>query len=373
MSKSTQHGLRVLFLPKYPEEGASSRYRVYQFLPYLRSYGIEGDVSPFYTAEDFRLLGQSGQTGRKAMGLVKAVVRRFWALRQVARYDLVYFQREALPLGPLWIERLLRTMGVPMVFDLDDALFIFRPNRRTKLFNFFKSSDRIGRIIGKMDAVCAANEFIAEYARQSCTHVYNIPGAEDMTRYEVSPLAKDDAMFSLGWIGSPSTEHYLELIKPDLKRLAAEIPNMRFVIVGGRDFECDGVNVVHLKWSLATELAHVRGFDVGLMPLPDNEWSRGKCGGKGRVYMAAGVTPVVTAIGYNLELIKHGETGILVQPGDDWVEPILDLYRDPDKRAQIAANAQEYVRATLSIDGIAPRMARMLHEVAMLKSKGREQ
>ncbi|MEJ7775877.1 MAG: glycosyltransferase family 4 protein [Sphingomicrobium sp.] len=356
--------LRILFLTYSDEQGASARYRVYQFLPYLRERGIEAEVRPLYGPRHYRLIMSKGSDALQAAMMASAYLRRLRNILRARRFDVVFFHREAVPLGPVFMERLARRLGAGTILDLDDLVFVNSPHVQSWLRRMLRNPGRIGDVVANVDCVCAANDHIADYARSKNGCVEMIPGAEDMARYAVEPLRPLLDRFVIGWTGSFSTEPYLELLKPALQRLALHIPNLTLLVIGGGAFSCPGVEVVHRKWSLDTEIPLVRGFNIGVMPLPDDEWSKGKCGGKGRIYMAAGVPSVVSAVGYNEQLIADGETGMLVRTPDEWFGKILDLQRDPEKRACIAAAGREHVRRHLSLEAMAPRLEELIRRVA---------
>lgn len=355
--------LKILFLPKYPVEGASSRYRVHQFIPFLESQGFECTVSAFYDSGQFARLMKGGGRIGKMMVMALAAFRRIGVALSAYRYDIVYMQREALPVGPLWLEKLFRAYGVKTVFDYDDALFLFKENRVTGFFNRFKQPDRIPAIMRHVDAVNASNDFLAQYAADHCGRVVNIPGVEDLQH--MTPKNHDDAGagVTVGWIGSPSTEYYLNLIADSLQKLARQVPGFRFVVIGGRNFSVDGVDVRHIPWTLAGEVPEVAKFDVGIMPLPDDAWSEGKSGGKARLYMALGVPAVVTGTGYNRELIADDETGVLIESPDEWHDALLAMCQDQPRRRRIGLAARAYVEKHLSLEVAGLQMATLFREL----------
>jgi glycosyltransferase involved in cell wall biosynthesis len=356
--------LKVLFLTYSGEDGASARYRVYQFLPHLQRAGIHAEVHPFYEDRHYRLIMEGGSAVKQLAMMPFAYLRRLRDVLHAKSFDVVFFHREAVPIGPVWLERLARRRGARTIFDLDDATYMNNPHAASWLRRRLRNPRRVDRAMAAVDCVCAANEHIAEYARKLNGHVEMIPGAEEMARYEVEPARPRPDRFVVGWTGSHSTEPYLNLMKKDLSLLATRIPNLTVMVIGGGSFSCPGVDVVHVPWTLQDEIGLVKGFDVGVMPLPNDEWSKGKCGGKARIYMAAGIPAVASAIGYNRELIEHGRTGMLVEPGAPWVEPILTLHRDKLLRLRMGRAAQAHVTHHLSVEALAPRMVRMIRDVA---------
>lgn len=357
--------LRVLFLTYSDEQGASARYRVYQFLPFLKERGIEATVRTLYSRRHYKLIVSNGSSAMQALLMLSAYVRRLWQVLRSGRYDVVFFHREAVPLGPVFMERLASARGAGTILDLDDLVFINNPHAQSWLRRKLRNPQRMAQVVADVDCVCAANDYIGDYARTKNACVEVIPGAEDMARYEVEPLRPLADRFVIGWTGSFSTEVYLDMLKPAFRRLSEHIENLSILVIGGGNFTCSGVKVVHMPWSLETEIPLVRGFDVGVMPVVDDEWAKGKCGGKARIYMAAGVPSVASAVGYNCELIKDGDTGVLIRDPDEWFEKIYDLYLDVEKRKQVGRRGRAYVRENLSVTVLAPPLEALIRRAAM--------
>lgn len=355
--------MKVLFLTRYPVEGASSRYRVFQYVPYLEALGIDCTVSPFMGPRLYRLMSRRGRTAQKTLLTALATLRRLsWLLRS-GRFDVVVFQREALPFNTTIVERWLsRRHGT--VFDYDDALFIGKVNRATPLAAALRNETKTFRIFEVVDLVLAGNDWLASVARERGARAEAFHVAEDVGRFE--GVRSKDAVgraVTLGWLGSSTTEKYLELIRGPLERIAVS-HGARLHVVGGGAFRSDVLDVAHSPWTLDSEPERLASFDVGLMPLPLEEWSKGKSGGKARTYMAAGVPPLVTGIGYNLELIEHGRTGMMVKTEDEWYDALVHLCEDPALRASIAAAAREEVRSRFCPEKQARQLADWLREVA---------
>ncbi len=367
--------MKILFLTKYPAAGASSRYRVYQYLPYLRRYGVECDVSPFYSQKAYPLLYARGRLPQKIVAVLAGLLRRLRDARRIKKYDLVFCQREAVPFGPLWFEKKVKKAGVPLVFDYDDALFIFKPSSRTPLADKLKNPHRIPRIMAQCQTVFAGNDYLREQARPFCADSRTVWVAEDTQRWARRPPHRDKTDIVVGWLGSPSTEKYLEIIRPALSALAAGLKQhgktLHLLVVGGGAFQSNDFSVEHRQWSLDSEIESVHRFDIGVMPLPDEEWSEGKSGGKARTYMAAGVPAVVADVGFNRQLIQPGQTGFLCRQQDDWLDTLLPLALDAPLRERIAQQARLAVEEKHSLSALAPVFLQQLSDV-VARHGGRE-
>jgi glycosyltransferase involved in cell wall biosynthesis len=356
--------VKVLFLTKYPLDGASSRYRVHQYLPYLHAAGIAYRVQSFMSPRMYRAMNQRGGAPVKALHTAWAVVRRTVAALGAGDCDLVFLQRECLPFGRPLLERALRRRGVPLIFDYDDALFLFKPNTHTPLADALKRPQRILEIFRLADCVLAGNDWLRDRAADHCADARTFHVAEDLTRYAPRTASGDRAGIVLGWLGSPSTEKYLDALREPLRDLCREHRGLRLRIVGGGRFADDGIPVEHVPWALDTEAAQLRDFDIGLMPLPLEEWSLGKSGGKARTYMAAGLPAVCTGIGFNGELIRDGETGFLVREPHEWRQVLHRLIADRVLRETVGAAARRDVEARFSLERQGPKFVDILREVA---------
>lgn len=331
--------MKVLFLTRYPVDGASSRYRVFQYLPHWRAQGHEVEVQSFMDSDMYALSLKPGRTGAKIVATLRAVMRRLWALRRWRDYDALYLQRELLPFGPPLIERWLKRRGAVLFFDYDDALFIKKASRYNPLATFLRSPEKTREMFRLVDCTVAGNNWLRDAARAEGGVAETVEVAEDTARIPMRH-ADPDTPLTIGWLGSPSTVKYLREIEPALQAVAARHPDIRWEIMGGGDFAMDGVPWHLTPWSLDGELKALARFDIGLMPLPAQDWSKGKSGGKARTYMAAGVVPVVAAIGYNLELVREGETGFLCAADADWTDALERLIEDPELRNRIAQAAR---------------------------------
>ncbi len=358
--------LSVLFLTRYPEEGASSRYRVFQYIPHLEKGGIACTVQSFMDSEMYRLSLSEGGTPRKIMLTLKAVYRRLRMLARFRQFDVIYMQRELLPFGPPLLERFLKRMGVPLAFDYDDALFIKKPSRYNPIATFFRSPGKTRQMFRLVDRTVAGNDWLRDSAEKEGGKAVTVEVAEDSSRYVSAreKFAERAGPVTIGWLGSPSTVKYMAEIEPQLRAVAASHPDIRWEMMGSGEFAMDGVPWVTEDWSLAAEKAALARYDIGLMPLPKQEWSRGKSGGKARTYMAAAVVPVVQSIGYNRELIRHGETGFLCDEDADWTDTLGKLITDAKLRQRVAVAAQEDVAERFAPERKAAEIASVLYELA---------
>lgn len=357
--------LRVLFLTRYPIEGASSRYRVFQYLPHFRDMGMECTVQSFMDRELYELSLSRGRTLRKAWKTAVASWRRVRTVLGHRAYDVVYMQRELLPFGPPLLERWMARRGATLLFDYDDALFIKKASRYNPLATLFRAPGKVLEIFRLVGCVVAGNDWLRDQAlAHGARRAETVEVAEDTARIRMHEPHDNARGVTIGWLGSPSTAKYLRLIEPVLHDLAARHPNLRFELVGSGEFRMEGVPWTLTEWSLENELQALRRFDIGLMPLPMEDWARGKSGGKARTYMAAGVVPVCAAIGYNLELIRHGETGFLCSSPREWQDCLEKLVADAALRQRVAGEARREVELRFDPARQAGKLRELLESMA---------
>lgn len=313
---------------------------MFQYLPHFEDLGVSCRVQSFMDSEMYALSFSPGRTPAKIWATVRASLRRLGTLMRFRKYDIVYMQRELFPFGPPWIERYMKWRGAKLVFDYDDALFIKKSSRYNLLATLFRSPRKTFDLFRLSDCVIAGNDWLRDTAIEHGGHAVTVEVAEDTGRIGMRPPHTNADGVLIGWLGSKSTVKYLRLIEPVLQRIHEQYPNVRFEIVGGGDFDLDGLPLTHTDWSLEGELQALARFDIGLMPLPMEDWAKGKSGGKARTYMAAGVPPVCAAIGYNLELIEPGRTGFLCRSEDDWFEALSQLVEDAELRQYIGSAAR---------------------------------
>lgn len=355
--------MKVLFLTRYPVEGASSRYRVFQYIPFLEQLGVSCRVDSFMDKALYELSFAPGRTTEKIAATLQASRRRWQTLQSHRDYDLVFMQRELFPFGPPIAERWMKRRGARLVFDYDDALFIKKPSRYNPLSTLLRSSEKTFEVFKLCDCVVAGNDWLRDMAAQYCKRAVTVEVAEDADRVPTRSRYDNSAGLLIGWLGSKSTVKYLRLVEDALREVHSRFPKTRFEIVGGGEFDLPGLPVTHTEWSFESEVAALARFDIGIMPLPLEEWSRGKSGGKARTYMAAGVPPVCTRIGYNCELIRDGETGLLCETREDWVAALSALIENTELRQRLATAARADVELRFSPSGQALKLFTLFREL----------
>lgn len=352
--------LRVLALSLYGPLAASHRVRLSQFVPGLAEVGIQLQIQSLlddhYLAERFN--------GRRlpSVGIVKAFAERLHILRSIDRYDLALVYGELFPFLPHLLER--SCLRLPFIYDFDDAFFLKYRGGRYRFLNFILGG-KFDRMIASAAAVSAGNTGLLSYAARFNANVTLLPSVVDTDVFR--PLAlthlRDPLLpFRVGWIGSPSTAPYLQLLVEPLQRLARERP-VCLVVIGGPAPALRDVEVIELPWRLADEVTMIQQFDVGVMPLPDTPWTRGKCAYKLVQCMACGIPVVASAVGAN-RVVVPPTCGILASSPEDWLHALRLLADDVDHRHRLGRAGRRWVRQNYSLDTALPILSGLIQRVA---------
>jgi glycosyltransferase involved in cell wall biosynthesis len=355
--------MKVLLLSRYGRMGASSRIRSYQYLPYLQGQGIEVEVAPLFS-DDYLKQKYQGQVS--TAGVFRCYLQRLQQLLRARKFDVLWIEKELFPWLPALAEQLLSLFKVPYVVDYDDAIFHRYDLHRRKLIRQLLGN-KLDQVMRGASLVIAGNSYLAERAeRTGARWVEILPTVIDLARYEARPAVESEA-FVIGWIGSPINTPYLKLIEPALTEICRD-HQARLLLVGADSIELKGVPIEHRSWSEADEVVNILDFDVGIMPLPDTPWSRGKCGYKLIQYMACGRPVVGSRIGANIDVVEPGVNGFLADSMDEWVDVLSRLRNDRQLRIEQGAAGRRRVEQHYCTARTAPKLAGLLQRLIEYQS-----
>lgn len=353
--------MRVLFIMPHPIEGPSSRFRVYLYKQYLESHGIKVTLRPFLSSRLAPMVYTEGKIGLKVIYTLLGSLLRVGDVFRSFRYDAVYILREAFPFGPPFFEWLLKLGAGRLLFDFDDAIYM-RSLAFDNPLDRLRDWDKPKKLISMSDYIVPGSEYLANWARQYSspgTQITVLPTIVDVNEYKIGKQASEHCVV-IGWIGTPRGSMYLEELLPIILSMAVSHPMVKWVFVGAEAFDVGDCPVEFRDWALEREVSDIQSFSIGLMPLTDDEETRGKCGFKLIQYMSCGVTSVSSPVGVNNEIIVDGETGLFASKTDEWKEKILLLVDDPEFRMQCGKNARKRAEQCYSLDVTAPKMLAIL-------------
>ena len=314
----------------------------------LREAGYVLEYEPFETPAMRRLLGQKGRVLSKAREMLRAYARRVRLLRDVRRFDAVYVYREAALIGPAFLERWVARQGCPIIYSLDDPLYIPYVSPSNGWLSYLKFFGKVATICRLSQVVIVNARFHQGYAKEYNRNVRQIPSVVDERVYRYRPERLHGSPVCVGWSGSPSTAANLQLITGALGELAKRVP-CRLHLIGAERLEIPGVECTAQPWRAETEVRDLEQLDIGLVPLPDSEWNRRKFNLKVAQYMALGIVPVATPLGSNPDVIEHGRDGFLASTASEWTTHLETLVRDGALRCEMAGRAARKAQASFTL------------------------
>jgi len=365
----------ILFLTAYPEGDASCRYRIHPFAPYLENAGYECTIAPFATDKLFHSIKRRGGLAAKSIEMLRCAARRLALLPRVEDHDIVFIHRDAFPFFSPAIENLVLKRAkrsrrkTKVIFSFDDAIYAGHEDVSTlshpRLYRW-KHGRGYDEVMRSADHVIAGNRILADYARQLNAATTVIPTVVDCGKYQMRAIDVDSSRpITIGWMGSPTTAPYLRMIEPALQRIEkTHGAKVQFRFVGCPEYTPDLDRVTSVPFRLETEIQELQQFDIGLMPLPDTAWSRGKCAFKAIQYMASGVATVASPVGITPEVVHDGATGFLASTSQQWVAALDQLIVSASLRSRIAIEARRCIETNYSLQAWAPPLIALFDQLS---------
>jgi glycosyltransferase involved in cell wall biosynthesis len=348
--------LRVLILSRYDNLGASSRLRSYQYLPYLQSQGFSLTVSPLLGDAYIRSLYGHGERFT-ARDIASAYRKRLHWMRRATSFDAVWVEKEMLPWLPGWLELGVFPSGVPLVVDYDDAVF-HRYDQHSFTLVRALLGKKIDTVMRRADLVVVGNDYLAERARLAgARRVEVLPTVVDVQHYRVS-AATPRSPITIGWMGSPVTARYLHQL-PQVYHDLRNSP-VRWIAVGANPAQLKGLPFTTEPWKEESEVDSICDFDIGIMPLADLPFERGKCGYKLIQYMACGKPVIASPVGVNGQIVRHGIDGFLASSEAEWTVALARLIQDDALRQEMGLAARRRVEEHYALQVMAPRLEQLL-------------
>jgi glycosyltransferase involved in cell wall biosynthesis len=355
--------MRIGCLTRYGDLGASSRVRFAQYLPLMAhlapdlAWQRQALLDDIYLRRKYAGRGTTGRT-------VRCYARRAVDLARQPLPDLWWVEKELWPYAPAWMERALLARR-PYALDLDDAIFHnYDLHQQALVRRLWRR--KIDRLMAGAALVTAGNAYLAARAQAAgARNVAIVPTVVDLDRYPLrgTAMPTEDGRVDIAWIGSPATSAYLGMLAEPLRKLAARHP-IRLVVIGGKAPSLPGVELVAKAWSSHREAADISDCHVGVMPLPDSPWERGKCGYKLIQYMACGLPVVASPVGANCEIVQPGVNGLLATDAVQWLQALEALVTDATLRRRWGHAGRERVASEYSVQAVAPRLAQLLRAAA---------
>ncbi|MBG1233236.1 glycosyltransferase family 4 protein [Aestuariivirga litoralis] len=346
---------RIAVFAKYGDLAASTRQRLLQYFPQLEAAGFELEV--FSLIENAQLQARFEGRGSAAAKMISRYGVRVAQVLASRRHDLIWIYCELFPYLPGFVERLARLSGVPLVYDYDDAIFHQYDGHASSAVRALLGR-KLQPVMRQASLVVAGNDYLASYARQFCDNVAVIPTVIDADEYQLD-LSRQPERKTIGWIGSPSTWNFVKQ-KLDVLENACAAHDATLKVVGA-GAQADGIDFIcNARWRESEEVADIQAMHVGIMPLDDSPFARGKCGYKLIQYMACGLPVVASPVGVNRSIVEHGVNGFLAETPQEWRDALGTILKDRALAKRMGAAGRKKVAREYSVQVTGPRLVALM-------------
>lgn len=355
---------RILYIvPHRFNRSPGQRFRCEHFIPILRENGYQITYSNILSQWDDSYFYQSGKYIAKLFIFCKAFIHRCFDVLRARKYDAIFIYREAFMVGTTLFERALKKSGTPIIFDFDDSIWLQDISEGNKNLSWMKRPEKTNEIIQLSNLVIVGNQYLANHALGWNKNVVVIPTTID-TKYH-KPIVKDSkSVVCIGWTGSETTIRHFKLIISVFKRLREKYGNkVSFAQISNVSLDVPEIDLELIRWNAATEVSDLQKFDIGVMPLPDDEWAKGKCGFKGLQYMAMEIPTVMSPVGVNTEIIEHGVNGFFAKTEEEWFNVLCRLIDDAQLREIVGKRGRQTVIERYSIDSQREKYLSLFDEI----------
>lgn len=327
-----------------PKRSPSQRYRFEQYLSFLEENGFKFKFSYLLDQKDDELFYSKGNFLAKVFILIKSFFIRLKDSFQFKKYDIIFIQRETSFLGSSYFEKKAFRSGAYVIFDFDDSIWLADTSPGNKKWEWIKKPEKFYTNVANAHCVIAGNAYLAEKAKPYNKNVVIIPTTVNSDWHVPKTEHRNKKLITIGWSGSISTIKHFELLVPVLIKLQEKYKNkLKFKVIGDKYYKHQTLNVEAIEWKENTEVSELNSLDIGLMPLPDDEWANGKCGLKGLSYMACAVPVVMSAVGVNKDIIQNGKNGFLVTTDEEWLTVLSNLIDNEALRIEVGNRGRETV------------------------------
>lgn len=350
--------IKVLFIIPYPvDEAPSQRFRFEQYIPFLGRQEIQYSLQGYLTKKNWRVFYGRSHPLLKVVALSSGFIKRIIALPAWLFYDFIFIHREIIPFGPPFFEFILaKVLRRKIIYDFDDAIWMTDKTHESWLEKKIRWRGKVATICRWSYKVSCGNEYLLTYAMQFNRNVVLNPTTIDTEQVhnknlfsEILSNKKIKNEITIGWTGSHSTLKYLKIIEPTLQQIERKYPQVSFLVIANQEPDLQLKRMIFKPWSKENEIKDLLLVDIGIMPLPDDVWAKGKCGFKALQYMALEIPAIASPVGVNTRIIKDGENGFLCNQPEEWFECIEKLIINQNLRSDIGKAGRETVEKYYSV------------------------
>jgi glycosyltransferase involved in cell wall biosynthesis len=316
------------------------------------------------THEDDKIFYSTGNFLKKGLIFLKCWIKRYKDTIKARDYDIVFIQREAFMTGSTYFENRFKKAGPKIVFDFDDSIWLQNISDANRIFAFLKDASKTSKIIAIADLIFAGNQYLANYSAQFNSNVVIIPTTIDTAKYKPEKGSRDPDKVTIGWSGSITTIQHFKFAIPFLEKIKEKYGDrVEIKVIGDGNYKNEKLGVKGIDWNKDTELIELNSFDIGIMPLPDDEWAKGKCGLKGLQYMGLEIPTIMSPVGVNSDIVRDGVNGYLASTDVEWIQKVSMLVENAELRSQIGRAGRQTVVDHYSIEAQKNNYLRLLSQL----------
>lgn len=352
---------KLLYIaPHRPGRSPGQRFRFELMMAHLAQNGYQIEYANIITEKEDRVFYRPGHLLQKALIVWRSFFRRLRHLKKAKNFDLIYIYREAHMLGATYFEKRLAKTGVPVVYDFDDAIWLNDTSQGNSKLKWLKKPSKTSKIISCANLSLAGNSYLADYARRFSSHVEVFPTLLDTDYHRRSPKPRSGPLV-IGWTGTSTTLKHFETALPALRILKKKYGGkIEIRLIVNYPYQVPGLEINCINWDKSREIEELSEFDIGIMPLPDDEWSRGKCGFKALQYMSLCIPCVISAVGVNNEIADDGINAFLAHKEEDWLDKLEMLIASEELREKMGKEGRETVVSSYSVSAWQDRFLNMI-------------
>lgn len=342
---------KILFIVHHrPNRSPGQRFRFEHHLEFLKQNGFEIKYSYLLNEFDDKIFYSKSKIILKFWILIKSFFIRFYDFFRAYNYDIVFIYREAFMLGTVIFEKLYKLTGAKIVFDFDDAIWLNDTSEGNQNLKWLKNANKYKKIIELSDIIFAGNKFLSEYASNFNNNIVILPTVINTSYHKPEKTQKDYNKICIGWTGSSTTLKHFETAIPFLKKIKDKFDNVYFKIIVNTEYYCKELETKSTLWNVNTEIQDLSEIDIGIMPLPNDDWSKGKCGFKGLQYMSLCIPTIMSPVGVNTEIIEDGINGFLANTENEWIEKVSQLIYSEQLRKNLGNSGYKTIIEKYSVD-----------------------
>jgi len=359
---------RVLYIVQHRMgRSPGQRFRCEQYLEYLEQNGYEITYSNLINEREDAVFYSKGNYLKKLQFFIKSFRRRLQDVKRAGDFDIIFIYREAFMIGTTYFEKKIARKCKNIILDFDDSIWLNDVSLGNSNLKWLKNPLKTDKIISLSKCIFAGNSYLATYALKFNYNIKIIPTTID-TDYHTSKIwEKEKKGVCIGWTGTATTLKHLETAIPVLNRIKQKFKeSVYFKVIVNFEYQNELLEISSTPWKKETEIQDLCEIDIGIMPLPDDEWSKGKCGFKGLQYMALEIPTIMSPVGVNSEIISDGVNGFLAATEEEWVEKISALIESRELREKLGKAGRQTVVEKYSVEAWKERYLSYFNEIVIL-------